>query len=274
MSDFEKLYREKLTTPEAAARLVKSGDWVEYGWCCTQPVLLDCALSARRAELTDVKVRSGVTMRMPEICKGADAGEHFTWHSWHCSGIDRKIIESGMGFFGPMRYSELPRFYRDGGARVDVVMLQVAPMDERGYFNFALGSSHSADAIAAAKTVIVEVNPKIPSGHGLGGHEISVRDVDWIVEGADNDVPTLGASAPPTEVDRKVAEMIVREIPNGACLQLGIGSMPNTVGQLLVQSDLKDLGVHTEMYVDAYVDLALAGKLSGKNKTIDRGKQV
>ena len=68
----------------------------------------------------------------------------------------------------------------------------------------------------------------------------------------------------PTDVDKKVAELIVPEIPDGACLQLGIGGMPNTVGALIADSDLKDLGVHTEMYVDAFVDIALAGKITGK----------
>ena len=84
----------------------------------------------------------------------------------------------------------------------------------------------------------------------------------------------MGAGAPPTDVDRKVAEMIVKEIPNGACLQLGIGGMPNTVGSLIAESDLKDLGVHTEMYVDAFVDIAKAGKITGRNKNVDRGRQV
>ena len=74
--------------------------------------------------------------------------------------------------------------------------------------------------------------------------------------------------------DLKVAEMIVKEIPNGACLQLGIGGMPNTVGSLIAESDLKDLGVHTEMYVDAFVDIAKAGKITGRNKNVDRGRQV
>ena len=75
-------------------------------------------------------------------------------------------------------------------------------------------------------------------------------------------------------MDLKVANLIVPQIPNGACLQLGIGGMPNAVGSLIAQSDLKDLGVHTEMYVDAFVDIANAGKITGVNKAIDKGRQV
>ena len=78
----------------------------------------------------------------------------------------------------------------------------------------------------------------------------------------------------PSEIDETVAKLIVEEIPNGACLQLGIGGMPNAVGSLIAQSDLKDLGVHTEMYVDGFVDMAAAGKLSCAKKNIDKGRQV
>ena len=84
----------------------------------------------------------------------------------------------------------------------------------------------------------------------------------------------MGGGAAPTEVDETVAKLIVEEIPNGACLQLGIGGMPNAVGSLIAKSDLKDLGVHTEMYVDAFVDIAEAGKITGAHKAIDKGRQV
>ncbi len=272
--NYQELYQQKLTTAEEAVKVVKSGDWVDYSWCCNHPVALDKALAARKDELYDVKIRGGVTMWMPEVCKADDAGEHFTWNSWHCSGIDRKIIGKGMGFFGPMRYSELPRFYRDGNAQVDVAMLQVTPMDAHGNFSFALSVSHLADMLDRAKTIIVEVNQNMPWVNGLTGTEINIKDVDMVVEGENPAIAAMGAGAPPTEVDRKVAEMIVKEIPNGACLQLGIGGMPNTVGSLIAESDLKDLGVHTEMYVDGFVDMARAGKLSGRCKTLDKGRQV
>ena len=75
-------------------------------------------------------------------------------------------------------------------------------------------------------------------------------------------------------VDLAVANLIVPQIPNGACLQLGIGGMPNAIGNLIAQSDLKDLGVHTEMYVDAFVDIAKAGKITGRHKNLDKGRQV
>ena len=271
--DYQAMYQQKLTTAEEAVKVVKSGDWVDYGWCTNHPIALDKALAARKDELRDVKVRGGVTMWMPEIAKAEDAGEHFTWNSWHCSGIDRKIIKKGMGFFSPMRYSELPRFYREN-LTVDVAMLQVTPMDSHGNFSFALAASHLADMLDKAKVIILEVNQNMPWVYGLTGCEINIKDVDYVVEGDNPQVAELGGGGEPTDVDKAVAELIVPQIPNGACLQLGIGGMPNTIGAMIAQSDLKDLGVHTEMYVDGFVDMAMAGKLTGKNKALDKGRQV
>ena len=271
--DYQALYQQKLTTPEQAVKAVKPGDWVDYGWCTNHPVALDRALAARKDELTDVKVRGGVTMWMPEIAKADDAGDHFTWNSWHCSGVDRKIIGKGMGFFAPMRYSELPRFYREN-ISVDVAMIQVTPMDSHGNFSYALAASHLADMLEKAKVIILEVNHNLPWVYGLTGSEINIADVDYVVEGDNPAVAQLGGGGEPTDVDRAVAKLIVEQIPNGACLQLGIGGMPNTVGSMIAQSDLKDLGVHTEMYVDGFVDMALAGKLTGRNKALDKGRQV
>ncbi len=271
--DYQEMYQAKLTTAEEAVKVVKSGDWVDYSWCTNHPVALDKALAARSSELTDVKVRGGVTMWMPEIAKADDAGDHFTWHSWHCSGIDRKIMKKGMGYFMPMRYSELPRFYRENLDPVDVVMMQCPPMDRFGNFSFSAAPSHLADICARAKHIIVEVNENMPKVFGLTGTEINIKDVAAVVEGDNPAMPQMG-SIPATDVDRKVAELIVPEIPDGACLQLGIGGMPNTVGALIADSDLKDLGVHTEMYVDAFVDIAKAGKITGKNKALDKGRQV
>ena len=271
--DYQAMYQQKLTTAEEAVKVVKSGDWVDYGWCTNHPIALDKALAARKDGLRDVKVRGGVTMWMPEIAKAEDAGEHFTWNSWHCSGIDRKIMTKGMGFFSPMRYSELPRFYREN-LTVDVAMLQVTPMDSHGNFSFALAASHLADMLEKAKVIILEVNKNMPWVYGLTGCEINIKDVDYVVEGDNPEVAQLGGGGEPTAVDKAVAELIVPQIPNGACLQLGIGGMPNTIGAMIAQSDLKDLGVHTEMYVDGFVDMAMAGKLTGKNKALDKGRQV
>ena len=272
--DFKASYQQKLATPEQAAALVKSGDWVDYGWTTGTPVAVDAAIAKRLPELKDVKFRGGILMWVPEIFKIENPAEHFSWNSWHMGGIERKAVAQGFSFYSPIRYSELPRYYRDMPEDVDVAVFQVAPMDNHGYFNFGPNASHMAAVCERSKKVIVEVNKNMPVC--LGGSEVGVHidDVDMIVEGASPAIAQLGGGGAPTEVDQAVAKLIVEQIPNGACLQLGIGGMPNAVGSMIAQSDLKDLGVHTEMYVDAFVDISMAGKITGAHKQIDKGRQT
>ena len=110
----------------------------------------------------------------------------------------------------------------------------------------------------------------------LGGFEncVHISDVNMIVEGENPPMDVLGGSGEPNEVDMAVAKLVVPEIPNGACLQLGIGSMPNAIGKMIAESDLRDLGVHSEMYVDAFVDMSMAGKITGACKPFDRFRQT
>lgn len=266
-------YAKKLTTADEAVKLVKSGDWVDYGWCVATADALDKALAKRADELTDVKLRGGILCRPLAVFQVPDAGRHFSWNSWHMSGIERKMINEGYAYYASIRYSELPRYYRESIKPNDVAFFQVAPMDEHGYFSFGPSASHMQAVVETSKVIVVEVNQNMP--RCLGGMQdgVHISNVDFIVEGENAPLAELGSAAP-TDVDRKVAELIVPEIPDGACLQLGIGGMPNTVGAMIAESDLKDLGVHTEMYVDAFVDIFNAGKINGSKKNIDKGRQV
>ncbi|SFG67534.1 butyryl-CoA:acetate CoA-transferase [Lachnospiraceae bacterium C7] len=271
---FTEEYKQKLVSADEAVKVIKSGDWVDYGWCNGTPDVLDKALAKRTDELKDVKLRGGIILKPLAIFEREDAGEHFTWNSWHMAGYERHLIARGCSFYAPIRYSELPRYYRESIEKPDVAMFQVAPMDEHGYFNFGPNASHLGAVCETSKKIIVEVNKNMPVCIGGTENGVHISKVDLIVEGNNSDIPELGAGGPATEIDQKVAEQIVNEIPNGACLQLGIGGMPNAVGSLIAQSDLKDLGVHTEMYVDAFVDIAKAGKINGSKKNIDRFRQT
>lgn len=272
--DYTQEYKQKLVSADEAVKVIKSGDWVDYGWCTGTPDALDKALAKRTDELKDVNLRGGILLKPLAVFEREDAGEHFTWNSWHMSGIERKYINRGFSYYAPIRYSELPRYYRDSATPDDVAMFQVAPMDKHGYFNFGPNASHMMAVCETSKKIIVEVNKNMP--RCLGGFEnsIHISDVDFIVEGENPAIGELGGGGAATEIDQAVAKLIVDEIPNGACLQLGIGGMPNAVGSMIAESDLKDLGVHTEMYVDAFVDIARAGKINGSKKNIDRFRQV
>ena len=272
--DYKNMYDQKLVSADQAAAVVKSGDWVDYGWTTGTTVAFDAALAKIMPDLHDVSLRGGILMWVPEVFKIENPAEHFTWNSWHMSGIERKAIAQGFAYYAPIRYSELPRYYRESSTPLDVAVFQVAPMDEHGFFNFGPNASHMAAVCEKAKVVIVEVNENMPVC--LGGFEncVHISDVDMIIEGDNPAIGEMGGGAAASEVDEAVAKLIVEDIPDGACLQLGIGGMPNAVGSLIAKSDLKDLGVHTEMYVDAFVDIAKAGKITGSHKAIDKGRQV
>jgi acyl-CoA hydrolase len=157
----------------------------------------------------------------------------------------------------------------------DVFVTMTVPMDKNGFFNFGVGNSHCKDFANSAKIVIVEVNKNLPNCLGGFGEGLNLSEIDYIIEEGEH-TPML-CTPPPAEAspeERKIAEIIVEEIPNGACLQLGIGGLPNTVGALLAESDLKDLGVQTEMFCEAFVKLYEAGKITNRHKVIDKYKST
>lgn len=272
--DYQQMYQNKLTTAASAANVIQSGDWVDYGWCVNTPVAVDKEVAKRLPSLENVNFRGGILMWVPEIFQIEDPAVHMTWNSWHMGGIERKAVAQGFSFYSPIRYSELPRYYRDLSCPSRVAIFQVSPMDEHGYFSFGPSASHLAACCERAEVIIVEVNENMP--RCLGGFEngIHISKVDMVVEGDNPPIGEMGGGAAATDVDQAVAKLIVEEIPDGACLQLGIGGMPNAVGTMIAESDLKDLGVHTEMYVDAFVDIAKAGKITGAKKNIDRYRQT
>lgn len=269
MSDYQK----KLVTAEQAVQVVRSGDWVDYGWCVGTPVACDKALAARYQELKEVKLRGGILLALPEVLKVPDVSAHFIWNSWHMSSIERHLVESGAVYYIPVRYSELPRYYREDLEPIRAAFLQVAPVDQDGYFSFGVNGSHMDALIQRCEYIFVEVNRNMPPCPGRSSRGIHLSQVSGVIEGDDPPLWQLHP-AQPTQLDGKIAEKVVERIPNGACIQLGIGGLPNAIGALIARSELKDLGVHTEMYVDAFVDIAHAGKITGSKKAIDKGKQV
>lgn len=266
----EQEYRRKCVSAEQAVASVRSGDWIEFGWAGSMPKLLDAALAKRKDELFDVNLRGAVLTSPLAILDADPEGKHFTWNSWHYSGLERRYAEKGQAYYIPIKYSQVPRYIREN-IRTDVAMIQAAPMDEHGYFNLGVTISHYAAAVEKARTVIIEVNEDMPRVQGGYDHVIHLSQVDYIVEGGHLGLPIL-PTPPVSETDRRIAEWILADMEDGSCIQLGIGGMPNALGQMMAQSDLKDLGVHSEMLVDAFVDMVEAGRVTGKRKQLDKGR--
>ncbi len=272
--DFAKEYQQKLVTAEEAVKCVKSGMWVDYSLCCGIPVALDEALAGRVDELEDVKIRAGITSTPRKVLEVDKEGDHFTYMDWHWTGLTRKYKKAGNKnvFFTPLLYRNKPYHYREN-INVDVAMMMVAPMDEKGYFSYSLSNSASRAIAENADIVILEVNKNLPNVYDAKDGNIHISEVDYIVE-CDSALPTLPPAGEPSEVDKAVAKLVLEELVDGSCIQLGIGSMPNTIGTMIAESDLKDLGIHTEMLVDAYLEMYKAGKITNKRKQIDNGRGV
>ena len=265
-------YKQKLVTPEQAVSVVKSGDWVEYGQFATQAVVLDKALAARRDELQNVKIRSTTrAMGIPEVVKVDPKAEHFTYNSLHYTGVDRESQKMGNCWFVPINFHEVPSWYRNT-MEVDVAMIATTPMDEHGYFNFGPSCSFSRAICEKAKILILETNPNIPRCLGGRDEAIHISEVDYIVE-ADWAFPEMPFPEP-TEIDKKIAQLIVNEVEDGSCLQLGQGGMPIAVGWFLAEAGLKDLGIHSEIFCDSMVGMIESGAVTGARKNIDRHKVV
>lgn len=271
MTVFEK-YRAKLRTPEQAVQAVKSGDWVDYTSNVCFPALLDAALAKRRDELTDVKIRGNLIFSPIQTVECDPTREHFLYNSWHCSGYERKLCDKGLCNYIPMIFRNVVPYYRHF-LTVNVAMMCVTPMDQHGYFNLSCAAGIARGILEKADIVILEVNEHLPRILGGFDESIHIDEVDYVVEGEHPPLPQFPI-AQPTEEDIKIADLIVPHIVDGATLQLGIGGMPNVVGARLAESDLKDLGMHTELCGDAYYELYKAGKLTNKRKALQRSKGV
>ncbi|MGC8724145.1 MAG: acetyl-CoA hydrolase/transferase family protein [Acidobacteriota bacterium] len=265
-------YQRKLVSAQEAVKVVGSGDIVDYGFFNGKPVLCDQALAARGGELRDVQVYAAVTLPpVPEVAKNPMV---FSYHDFQYSKLTRMIAaKNPRVFYNPIIYHHAPDMLRSGiGPSRRAGFYRVCPMDAHGYFNLGPQNSETRAKMERDEIVVLEVAPAMPVCPGGAGESVHLSEVDFVVEApADH-----GAFPMPTEeatpAEKAIAEHLVRHITDGAVIQLGIGGLPNQVGKLIAESDLKDLGGHTEMFCDAYVDMIESGRLNGRRKSFDRGR--
>jgi acyl-CoA hydrolase len=261
----------KITATEAAA-LVKSGSWLDYSAVLGQPDVFDMALAARAGELRNVGIRCSLAAKPRAVLESDPEGEHFHWHSWHFSAYERRKSDDGICIHMPQHLGEIPDYYRRFIDPIDIVAIKVRPADENGIFNFGPTNLWNRAIIERAKTVIVETSAAVPHIYGVD-NGVHVSEVDYIIDGDDSPLPELISPAI-TDIDRIIARRIAAEVEDGACLQIGIGGMPNAVCTLLRGSGAKDLGIHTEMLTDGLIELYKSGVVTGARKTLNPGKVV
>jgi acyl-CoA hydrolase len=272
MRNYTKSYQRKLISAEEAAGLVKSGMWVDYGAICGFPSLVDEKLAARAKELEGVKIRAEHSHTV--IPKADPRQEHFIYNSWFLGKVDRENAKNGATSYIPFGLGEGPRMYRQWlKDKVDITFIEVTPMDEKGNFNFGTAVTRQKAATEVAKTVVMEVNEAQPWVCGGYDETVNISKVHYIVENHEYKIPIFQPAVPAPE-DTKIAALLAEQIDNGATIQLGVGAIPSVVGKLLIQHNLKDLGIHSEMFNDSMMDLIEAGVVNGSQKSLNKGRSV
>ena len=266
-SSFESELKRKTVGADEAAALVKSGDWIDYGFGVGQPDVFDHALAVRIPQLTGVKIRGTLALKPRAAIEADPEARHAAYFSWYFSGLERKLHDRELCSHLPMNFGEAPDYYRRF-IDVDVAIMKTAPMDEHGFFNFGGSVTYLKAVTEKARKVIVETDAAMPYVFGVE-NGVHIGEVDFVIDAGTGALPEL-KNSPAGPIERKIAQIIAAEIENGACLQIGIGAMPNAVCELLLDSPIKDLGVHTEMFVDSLMKLYRAGKITGAHKALDR----
>jgi itaconate CoA-transferase len=263
-------YRAKLRTADEAVALIPDGAFVVQGNAVGEPpgLLEAVARRARAGGFTRLTMTSLLPMSASaRTILAPDVGDVVRWQSIFASGADRNLIAAGSALYSPAFFHQVPRLYREF-MKIDVALVTVSRVDRFGYMSLGVSVDTNHAAIEAADLVIAEVNDRMPRVHGDSW--VHVSQVDAIVE---HSAPLAELPIPPERPeDAAMGRLIAEMIPDGATIQLGIGGVPNAVAGSL--RGHKDLGIHTEMFVDSMVDLIEAGVATGRRKTLHPGKAV
>ena len=258
-------FQQKTITPEEAAQLVRSGDTVYVGAASSIAYGLCEALGKRADELNDVTIASAF------LAKPLVITEHpaFRSLSFFVGAYERKGIRRGSGDFTSVHLSSIDIWCRNT-AHPDVAFLEVSPPDDNGYMSYGgTGVALHDDIKDVAKTVVLQINRNVPDVYGER-NAIHISDADYVVymdtELAEN------KSAPFSEEIHKISGFLVDQVPDGACIQLGLGGVSEAVGMGLMNKN--DLGGHTELMTDSMMQLMKAGVMNNKRKTFMPGCTV
>ena len=257
----------KIVTLTEAVAGIASGQRVFVHGGAATPTALLTALTDRAAELRDVNIVHFHTEGpAPHLEPGMEA--HFRHRALFIGANARQAVNEGRADYVPVFLSDVPELFTSGVMPLDAVLLNVSPPDAHGYCSLGTSIDAALAAARAATTVIAQLNPSMP--RTLGDSFVHVDEIDL---GVEVDRPPHPHPSPPIgDVERRIGEHVAELVPDRATIQMGIGSIPTAVG--LALRDKRDLGVHTEMFTEAVLDLVEAGAVTGEAKEINRGKIV
>ncbi|WP_016778171.1 acetyl-CoA hydrolase/transferase family protein [Anaerophaga thermohalophila] len=259
----------KTVTAEEAVKVIKSGDRIHLSSVAVTPHALINAMveRGRKGEFNDVKIQH-IHTEGPAPYADPELEGIFQLESFFVGRNVRKVTQAGYADYIPVFLSETQKLIREGYLKVNVAMVQVSPPDRHGYVSLGTSVDATLAAIETADVVIAQVNKYVP--RTWGDAQINMRDIDYFVE---HDEPLfIHNNAPLSDIERAIGHNVAQLVEDGACLQMGIGGIPNAV--LAELGNHKDLGVHTEMFSDGILPLVEKGVVNGKRKQIDKGLMV
>ena len=260
-------YKSKRMSAADAVALVHSGDRLYYAGNAAIPQALVRALAVRRDELTDVQL-SHVLLIGEDPLSAPEMEGHFRHNSLFVGPADRTAVNDGRADYVPVFLHMIPRLFKDRIIPLDVAMLHVSPPDEHGFMSLGVETLASVAASQAARTVIVQVNEKMP--RVLGDCFLHVNRVHAIVEHTEALPELIGQ--PASDVERAIARHVIGLIEPGATLQMGIGGIPDSVYEAI--EGTLELGIHTEMMSDGAMRAIERGVVTGTRKSLHPGKVV
>ncbi|MCA1745362.1 MAG: 4-hydroxybutyrate CoA-transferase [Bacteroidales bacterium] len=259
----------KTVTAEEAVKVIKSGDRIHLSSVAVTPHALIRAMVARgkNKEFENVRIQH-IHTEGPAPYAEAEFEGVFQLESFFVGGNVRKATQAGYADYIPVFLSETQKLIRQGYLKVNVAMVQVSPPDKHGFVSLGTSVDATLAAIENADTVIAQVNKHVP--RAWGDAMISIDEIDLFVE---HDEPLyIHNNAPLSDIEKAIGHNVAELVEDGACLQMGIGGIPNAV--LAELGNHKDLGIHTEMFSDGLLPLIEKGVVTGKRKQIDKGKMV
>jgi 4-hydroxybutyrate CoA-transferase len=250
-----------------AVRCIRSGDTVFVGSGCAAPTLLLEAMAARAPELFHVEVIHILIFGpAPHLAPGMES--HFRHNALFTGANARKAVNEGRADYTPIHLHQIPNLFLSGLKPVDVVLCQVTPPDRHGFCSLGIDCAATLSAVRMAKYIVGLINPRMPRVYGENFIHLSRfhRTVQWETELHQLPKETF------TDLHAKIGQYAADLIPDGACLQLGIGAIPDAVLNSL--RDKHDLGMHTEMFSDSAVELVKAGVINCRAKNFHEDKMV
>ena len=259
-------YEDKYISVDQALAMVKSNDVIVTGLGAAEAGLFMGRLHTIADRVRNVTITNCLPTHPSEIYK-PEYADSFNVDGWFFAPQMRRAHENGNMAYVP-NHLHLAAIKRLQFVKPNIYVGAASMPDRHGYISLSLSNTYERRMIDAADLVILEVNPNMP--YTLGDVQVHVSEVDWLIR-ADY-MPPVTPDAPFGEKDAAIGRLIADMVPDGACIQLGIGGIPNAVAAALENKN--DLGVHTEMLTSGMMRLAKMGVINGRRKQINRGKIV